>query len=315
MSLDFRTPYSYQMNFAVQRQVTSTISVQAAYVGTLAHKLPLTVDQNYPVLTPTATTGNVDSRRPYQPLNTLSTIGLVKSILNSAYHGLQITGEKRYSRTFPLKGYYVFGKSLDFIDTQHSTTVAPEDWNNINLDRGRTINDRRHNAVISGIWRLDYFRSTPKLVSAVAGRRSPAATATMRSGAPLTIAAGNDRNFDGNSTDRADLIGDPFLDPNRPRSQVVDKWFNAAAFSGVTQARNRFYGTSGRGILDAPGSKNVDMGIYREFRVTEGKTVMFRTEMTNALNLVNLAAPGSSAGNSSTIARITTAGPMRQLQL
>ncbi len=57
------------------------------------------------------------------------------------------------------------------------------------------------------------------------------------------------------------------------------------------------------------------MGIYREFRITEGKTVMFRTEMTNALNLVNLSAPGSSAGNSSTIARITTAGPMRQLQL
>jgi len=42
---------------------------------------------------------------------------------------------------------------------------------------------------------------------------------------------------------------------------------------------------------------------------------MFRTEMTNALNLVNLSAPGSSAGNSSTIARITTAGPMRQSQL
>src|SRR5258708_214759 len=192
------------MNFGVQRQVTSTISVQAAYVGTLAHKLLLTVDQNYPVLTPTATTGNVDSRRPYQPLNTLSTIGLVKSILNSAYHGLQITGEKRYSRTFSLRAYMVCGKSLDFIDPQHSTTLRPEDWNNITLDRGRTINARRHNAVISGIWRLDYFRSTPKLVSAVAGGWSLAAIGTIRSGAPLTIAASNDRHFDGKCTMRAD---------------------------------------------------------------------------------------------------------------
>ena len=121
--------------------------MQAAYVGTLAHRLPLTVDANYPVLTATATTANVDQRRPYQPLNTLSTIGMMKSILNSAYHGLQITGEKRASRTFSVRGYYTFGKSLDFIDSQNSTTQAPEDWNNINLDRGRTINDRRHNAV------------------------------------------------------------------------------------------------------------------------------------------------------------------------
>jgi len=168
--------------------------------------------------------------------------------------------------------------------------------------------------VISGIWRLDYFKSTPRVVSAVAGGWSLAAISPFRSGAPLTIAAGSDRNFDGNSTDRADLIGDPFLDPHRPRSQM-DRWFNAAAFSSIMQARNSFDGTAGRGILDAPGSKNVDLGIYREFRIAEGKTLLFRTEMTNAFNLVNLSAPGTSAGSTSQLGRITTAGPMRQLQL
>src|SRR5262249_21640518 len=80
LSYDFVSPYSYQMNFAVQRQITNSISLQAAYVSTLAHRLPVTVDANYPVLTPTATTQDVDQRRPYRPLNTLSTIGVVKSI-------------------------------------------------------------------------------------------------------------------------------------------------------------------------------------------------------------------------------------------
>ena len=154
------------------------------------------MDQNYPVLTPTANTANIDSRRPYQPLGTLSTIGLAKSILDSAYHGLQLSGKKRYSRSFSLKGYYSFGKSLDFIDSQHSTTLAPEDWNNIRLDCGRTINDRKHNAVISGIWRLDYFKGTPKLVNAVAGGWSRTAISTFRR-TPLTIPAGSDRNVDG----------------------------------------------------------------------------------------------------------------------
>jgi hypothetical protein len=149
----------------------------------------------------------------------------------------------------------------------------------------------------------------------VAGGWSLAVINSMRSGTPLTITAGSDRNFDGNSTDRADLIGDPYLDPHRPRSQVVSQWFNPKAFSSQTQARNSFDGTSGRGILDGPGLKNVDLGIYREFRIAEGKTLLFRTEMTNGFNLVNLSNPGTSANNTSQIGVITTAGPMRQLQL
>lgn len=71
---------------------------------------------------------------------------------------------------------------------------------------------------------------------AIAGGWSLAAINTFRSGTPLTITAGNDVNFDGNNNDRADLIGNPFLDPNRPRSQVVDQWFNSVAFSRTTQA-------------------------------------------------------------------------------
>jgi len=61
--------------------------------------------------------------------------------------------------------------------------------------------------------------------------------------------------------------------------------------------------------------KNVDLGIYRECRIAESKTLLFRTEMTNGFNLVNLSNPGTSAGNTSQIGVITTAGPMRQLQL
>lgn len=71
----------------------------------------------------------------------------------------------------------------------------------------------------------------------------------------------------------------------------------------------------GRGIVDAPELKNIDMGIYREFRLTEGKTLMFRTEMSNSLNLVNLSNPGTNANTTSTFGKISSAGPMRQIQL
>jgi hypothetical protein len=107
--------------------------------------------------------------------------------------------------------------------------------------------------------------------------------------------------------------GNPGLDPGRPRSQVVDKWFDATAFRLNVNGAD---GTAGRGILDGPGLKNVDLGIYREFRLNErGMKLMFRSEMSNAFNMVNLSNPGTNLGSTSNLARITTGGPMRQIQL
>jgi hypothetical protein len=239
----------------------------------------------------------------------------MKSILNSAYHGLQITGDKRLSHNFTLKAYYTFGKALDYINTQNSTQQTAVDWDNIALDRGRANNDRTHSANLSGVWDLDYFGNTPALVRAIAGGWSIAGIVSLRSGTPLTITAGSDVNFDGNNNDRPDLVGVPFLDPNRPRNEVVDQWFNTAAFSRTTQASRNFAGTAGRGILDGPGLKNVDMTLARDFRIAERMKLQSRAEATNAFNIVNLMNPGTNANASANFGRITTARPMRQAQL
>ena len=314
VSLDYKSPYTYQMNFAIQREVLPGTSVTVAYVNNLTHRIPAVQDVNYAVLTPTATTANVNARRPYLP-GTLSSIGLIKSILNSAYHGLQLTADKRFSKNFTAKGFYTFGKGLDYINTQNSTLQQATDWSNIALDRGRPSNDHRHSASLSGIWDLNYFKKAPPLVRAIAGGWSLATIASLRSGTPLTITAGTDVNFDGTNNDRADLVGSPFLDPNRPRSQVVDQWFNIAAFSKTTQASHNFAGTSPRGILDGPGVKNLDMTIARGFRLSEKTSLQFRAEATNAFNMVNLLNPGTNANGGVNFGRITTARAMRQVQL
>ena len=131
------------------------------------------------------------------------------------------------------------------------------------------------------------------------------------SGTPLTITAGSDRNLDGNGNDRANLVGDPRLDANRPRNELVDKFFNTAAFA---QPLNGTTGNAGRSIIDGPGLKNVDMGIFRDFRIMEGKVLQFRGELSNSFNLVNLSNPGT-AQNGSTFGKVSSAGPMRQVQM
>jgi hypothetical protein len=113
------------------------------------------------------------------------------------------------------------------------------------------------------------------------------------------------------TNDRANTVGDPYLDPHRSRQQVLAQWFNTAAFVANPIGTD---GTSARNLLDAPGSRNVDLGIFRDFSVHERFRVQFRAEFTNFLNLVNLNTPNATL-TSATFGQITSAGAMRQLQL
>jgi hypothetical protein len=116
----------------------------------------------------------------------------------------------------------------------------------------------------------------------------------------------------GTGSARADITGNPFLDPNRPRSEVVNMWFDPKAFG---RPKDGTPGNSARDFLDGPGMKNVDLSIRRAFRLSEKKTLEFRGDATNAFNIVNLGNPGTSINSTATVGRITTAGPMRQAQV
>lgn len=309
-SLDFRIPYVYQFNLTVQRQLTKDLGVTAAYVSTLGHKFRLNRDNNYPVFRAGATTGNVNARRPILP-GQLGAITLIESITNSAYHGLQLTAEKRLSRNFSFKAFYTFGKALDSAGSQSDTSDSVQNFNNIAAERGRADSDRRHNFVLSGIWRSNYFKDKNPFARHLLDGWSLSAIVTMRSGRPLTITNGSDANVDGNNNDRANLIGDPVLDHNRSRSEVVARWFNTAAFAQTPVGTD---GTAGRNIIDGPGLKNVDLGIFRDFNLTERFRLQFRAEATNALNIVNLNNPVTSR-NSSQFGQIRDARTMREVQL
>ena len=73
-------------------------------------------------------------------------------------------------------------------------------------------------------------------------------------------------------------------------------------------------GTAGRNILDAPGSKNIDLGLFRDFHITERMKLQARGEFTNAFNMVNLSAP-TLTFSSALFGQIRNARDMRQVQL
>ena len=116
--------------------------------------------------------------------------------------------------------------------------------------------------------------------------------------------------MDGNNNDRAQLIGDPHIsNPN------AAQWFNTAAFAkNAVVTGVPVDGNSPRNFLDAPGYKNVDLAIFRNFPVTERFKLEFRAEASNVLNIVNLNTPSATVGTNN-FGQITGASAMRQLQL
>jgi hypothetical protein len=74
----------------------------------------------------------------------------------------------------------------------------------------------------------------------------------------------------------------PFFDPN--------------AFRPVTAVR---FGNSGRNTLYGPGMVNLDFGIFRAFRISEGKDLQFRAESFNITNTPHFNNPSASASDMS----------------
>jgi hypothetical protein len=135
---------------------------------------------------------------------------------------------------------------------------------------------------------------------------------TLQSGQPLTIAAGQDRNLDGLTNDRADLVGDPSVDHSQSREVSIEGWFNVAAFANPALGTN---GSAGRSIVDGPGYRNVDLGVFRDIPLRGRTMFQFRLEATNVFNIVNLSNPGLSLAAPATFGKIRSARTMRQVQL
>lgn len=309
-SLDFVWPYSYQMNLSVQKELLRDYSLGASYVGALGRKLPASVDRNYPVYGPGATTANVNARRPYQP-GVIGAARVLESIFTTDYHGLQLSAEKRGAH-FSAKAYYTFSKALEDVDYQGGGLPAVQNSSRIELERGRTSFDRRHVFVVSGVWRIDYIKEGSALTKALLNDWTLSAIVALQSGAPLTIGAGQDRNLDGLTNDRADIIADPKLDSSRPREQLIEGWFNTAAFAQPALGAD---GSAGRNIVEGPGYRNVDLGLFRDIRLGGSLMLQLRAEATNVFNIVNLSNPGTGLNATATFGRIRTAREMRRIQL
>lgn len=336
IDLNYQWPYVYQTNFSVQQQVTNSIAVGISYVGSFSHDVPFAPDVNYPLYaTPgapvngvtTNTTSNFDSRRPYNPLG-FGIINVIQSKQRANYHGLQITGEKRLSNQFSVKAFYTWSKTLSTASVNNTGAVigTAQDFNRMQDEYGSSDTDIRHQANISAIWKPVYFTSSPRYVREVINGWTISGIAQLNAGTPFTVTTGTDNNFDGYTTDRANLSGkaDVGITRGRSRADKIAAYFNPAAFCSYTGSTATcpagvgpagLDGTTRRNNFFGPGYRVVNAALFRDFGVYEAVKFQLRAEVNNVFNLVNLGGPTTSL-NSGNFGKITgAAGVPRQIQI
>jgi hypothetical protein len=321
-SPNFHWPYTYQLNFSVQRQVTSSLGVTASYVGSLSHDLPFAVDLNYPTSVG-ATTANVQARRPNPAFGAVLSM---QSGQTASYNALQISATQRTSHHVSFNAFYVYSKTFDSVQLQNNTTQAlVQDFTNMAADRGRADTDMRQQVVVAMIWQPDYYTGGNSVLHHVLNGWSISPILKVHSGFPFSVANGADANLDGNNTDRAQLVADPRSGtcPNGSPVGSSQCWFNSTALIRNTPANGApVDGNSPRNFLDQPSYKDVDLAIFRTFKIGERVNFQIRGEAMNVFNMANWNAPNATAGatpptpsNPGTFGTISSALPSRQLQI
>jgi hypothetical protein len=322
---DYQWPLVYQLNMAVQRQLPHNVGLTAAYVGTLSHHLPFMEDLNYAPYAPGASTSqaSINQRRPYDP-GVLGQITYDESNETASYHSLQISASRPLTRNLLLNGFYVFSHSFQSVNESAIGQASAQDFDNLWEERGPTDNDRRHVASISAIWNIDYFKGSNFVMRQVLNGWTISPIVSLQSGAPFNISTGSNKNLDSANANRPNLVGNPFLDPHRCRLCPVDgtaaEWFAPAAFVANGPGVAGGIGPGGadgntpRDYLRAPGYRDIDLGIFRNFKFERGIVFQLRGEATNAFNLVSLNAPTASlsSGNNG---KITAAASPRLIQI
>ena len=264
----FRSPYIQNWNFSVERELGWNTVFDISYAaskGTALYEFR-NANQAAPTTDPTSP---IDSRRPLPYLG--GGLSMWCACGSSTYHSLQTKIEKRFSNGLNFLAAYTFGKAIDERsqasfgigsgDGFRDSTRHPE-W-----EKGLADYDIRHRFVVSYTYELPFGRGKKfssnlnRVADAVLGGWEILGIDAFQTGFPRTITGPGVAYSDGQN--RPDVVpGISII----PAHQDPSQWFNPAAFQ--TAAPGTF-GNAGRNILEGPGQIEVDLSLFKNFRVGE----------------------------------------------
>jgi hypothetical protein len=309
----FRNPYVQHWNMSIQRELGWNTVWEASYAGSAGKKLYEFFDANQAAPT-TDPNSPANDRRPRPFLGTGLTYWCACN--SSTYHSLQTKAEKRFSNNLSFLGAYTFGKSLDE-RSQASLGFGTGDGfrdpiNHRDWEKGRSDYDVRHRFVVSYTYLLPWGQNSHGATKLLLNGWQLIGIHSFMTGTPFTVRAQNDfSNAGGDSNARPNVVPGVSVIPEG--GQTRDHWFNTAAFTNPELGQ---FGNVGRNTLSRPNQTTIDFSIFKNFQITEGIKLQFRTEFFNLPNHPNfIGSPGSFRSfDSSSAGVLTQAAPGRQIQ-
>jgi hypothetical protein len=272
------------------------------------------------------------------------------SNLTASYHSLQVSASKRLSHSFSVNGFYVWSHAIDLFEPDADGLSSPQDsgyfgkpftaFNNslgavgggLQEEKGPMNADIRSNAAISGTWNIDYFHGSNNIVKALVNDWQISPIVSLHSGGVFTVTTGANKSFDSTNNQRPDYVPggpSPVLSPHRCRvcttNSVTTEWFNTSTTT-PTYVNNGpgvaggigpggADGNVGRNSLFGPGFKDIDLGLFHNFKFEHGLAFQLRGEATNIFNLVSLSNPNGSLANANYGKITSAAGTQRVIQV
>jgi hypothetical protein len=218
------------------------------------------------------------------------------------YNSLQAQLDKRTSKGLTYHGAFTYSKDIGM-----TTSILIPQY--INRDYYATSLDRTFHFVFSASYDLPFGKNKQMLQHGVgawiAGGWSLQGIFNHYSGSLFTItASGSSLNAPGN-TQTANLInpnvtktGNGISSTNvSPAASVTNAYFNPLAYQSVSAVA---FGTGGFDQLRGPGNDNIDMNLFRNFRLTERFNLQIRGEGFNIANTPHFNNPsGTNVSNMS----------------
>lgn len=261
-------PRTYQWNLATEQSLGSRQTISLTYIGAVGRKL-------------------LRSTQFSNPNPSFQTVILTDNSATSDYHALQVTFQRRLSQGLQGMASYTWSHSIDIASTDAATgRTTPSLIANPEIDRGNSDFDIRHSFTAGVTYDLP-FRSQQEMLNTILQGWSLDSFVFARSAPPVDIVA---VSFAANGVR---LDARPNVIPGLPLELLSGQYpggkiFNRAAFVAAPVGTQ---GNFGRNVLRGFGAWQADVGLQRQFQLTERMGLRFRAEFFNIFNHPNFGSP------------------------
>jgi hypothetical protein len=316
----YQVPTVYNWNLALEHQLPWDLLMRAAYVGSRSNHLTETLNLNpaVPNSTGSAGTGRLNLIAASQGFTVppFSQVQQDMQDVNSIYHSLQASIEKRASRGLTILASYTYSRSIDDLPAGAGVTgfdtFSTRPWDDPlrhQFDYGPSDFDHTHRFVASYVWVLPTPARGNGFLRNVLGGWQLGGVVSAQTGRPFTVLQGDEVSGTGIGQDRATLIAgaDPYapgacaaagINTGSNPKPCVD-WLNKASFASKAQAigTTGTFGNTGKNGFRLPGAYTWDMNTTKNFVFTERWRLEFRAEFFNVFNRANFMDDTASLSN------------------